>query len=306
MNHTKRKVSISIGHLQFLYGDHKALEIAAEIGADAVDFDLSDTTRDYRNADSIYSKSDEEIEAYFAKLGETARRLGIEIGQTHGRLCTYFNQPEQDTAVFENARRDCLATHAMGAKYCIMHTVSTIITGPDADPVLMHTLHDQIFRKIITYARQYQVQIVSETHGDAPKYQCCNFFGNATEFQKAFERLCQEEDHSQYFSVCIDTGHCNKAFRFGNPPVQDVIRMMGKHITCLHLNDNDTLTDQHKLPMTGTLNWDAIFDALDEVGYCGTYNMELNLGHFGVDFSIETAAFAVKLMKYILQKRYGC
>ena len=62
MNHTKRKVSISIGHLQFLYGDHKALEIAAEIGADAVDFDLSDTTRDYRNADSIYSKSDEEIE----------------------------------------------------------------------------------------------------------------------------------------------------------------------------------------------------------------------------------------------------
>ena len=81
--------------------------------------------------------------------------------------------------------------------------------------------------------------------------------------------------------------------------------MMGKHITCLHLNDNDTLTDQHKLPMTGTLNWDAVFDALDEAGYCGTYNMELNLGHFGADFCVETAAFAVKLMKYMLQKRYG-
>lgn len=46
-------------------------------------------------------------------------------------------------------------------------------------------------------------------------------------------------------------------------------------------------------------------DALDEMGYNGIYNTELALRHFGKDFQIETAEFAVKLMRYILKERYG-
>ncbi|MBR4762233.1 MAG: hypothetical protein IK086_06320, partial [Clostridia bacterium] len=67
----------------------------------------------------------------------------------------------------------------------------------------------------------------------------------------------------------------------------------------------DTLTDQHKIPMTGTIDWKDVFDALDEIGYTGIYNMELALRHFGKDFQVETAEFAVKLMRYILKERYG-
>lgn len=35
---SNRKIGISIGILQEIYGDRKALEIAAHIGADSVDF----------------------------------------------------------------------------------------------------------------------------------------------------------------------------------------------------------------------------------------------------------------------------
>jgi len=81
---------------------------------------------------------------------------------------------------------------------------------------------------------------------------------------------------------------------------------LGSKIEVLHLNDNDTLKDQHKIPMTGVIDWNEVFNALDEINYKGVYNMELNLKHFGENFLIETAEFAVKVMKNILADRYGC
>ena len=50
-----RLVGISIGALQKKYGDIRAIEIASEIGADAVDFAIDDNDADYRNEDSTVS-----------------------------------------------------------------------------------------------------------------------------------------------------------------------------------------------------------------------------------------------------------
>lgn len=93
----------------------------------------------------------------------------------------------------------------------------------------------------------------------------------------------------------------NKAMRFGNPTPANVIRRLGDSVKILHLNDNDTLTDQHKIPRTGTIDWKDVFAALSEIGYDGVYNMELNLRHFGNNFLCETAEFAVKVMRNMLE-----
>ncbi|MBQ8893061.1 MAG: hypothetical protein IJ043_01485 [Clostridia bacterium] len=77
---------------------------------------------------------------------------------------------------------------------------------------------------------------------------------------------------------------------------------MGSRTTILHLNDNDTFTDQHKIPMTGCIDWEDVFNALEEVNYIGIYNMELNLKHFGEELLIEHAAFAIRVMKNMLEK----
>lgn len=60
----ERKIGISIFALQKAYGDKRALEIAKEIGADAVDFSLEFT--DYRNKDCVYSEGDAAVKAYYA------------------------------------------------------------------------------------------------------------------------------------------------------------------------------------------------------------------------------------------------
>ena len=49
---------------------------------------------------------------------------------------------------------------------------------------------------------------------------------------------------------------------------------------------------------------EKVFDALDEIGYDGYYNMELNLRYFGDEYMVETAEFAVKMLQSFLDRRY--
>lgn len=148
----KKLIGISTFTLQHLYGDIRALEIAREIGADAVDFSLD--TQSCAKADSIYSKSDEEIIAYYASLRAKADELGLIISQTHGRLRIYWGEEEKNIIALKDARIDCLATKTLGAPYTVMHSIATTITGPDADPTFMHDLCYDTIEAILGYAKQ--------------------------------------------------------------------------------------------------------------------------------------------------------
>ena len=301
----KRKIGLSVFGLQRKYGDKEAIRLASQCGADCIDLNLCGNAFDCNNPESVYSKSDEEIMAYFTELKEYAESLGVEINQTHGRGEGYKNIKEEDEALLKNARLDCLATKAVGASVCVMHGVTSIFMGPDADPKLMRDLNFKMFCEILEYAKRYGVVIATETFGDAVRYASCDFFGNADEFIKTYNRICAVGDNAKYFKICADVGHSNKAMKYNNPTPADVVRMLGKNIAVLHLHDNDTNTDQHKMPFSGTIDWNDVFDALDEVGYDGVYNMEMVLGFYGEEMMCEYAAFAIKDLKNALEKRYG-
>ena len=97
----KRKVSLSIGGLQLSYGDERALEIAAKVGADGVDFGTYGSRWDYKRPDSPFALSDEDLTAHMASLRQKAADLGLEIYQTHGRLKGFCGRAEEDTDILE-------------------------------------------------------------------------------------------------------------------------------------------------------------------------------------------------------------
>ena len=303
----KRKVSIATGEYQQKFGDREAIRIAKEIGTDAIDFDLSFNCIGSTQKDSIYTKSDDEIITYFTELGEYARSIGIEIGQTHGRITGMYppDKEAENERLFSSARLDCMATKALGCEITVVHDITTIFWGPDADPKTMRDANFAMFEEYLKYAKQYGVKMATETFGDAPNFGCVDFFGNISEFLMSYNRVCAVEDNADFFGICADTGHSNKATRFGNPSSADVIRMCGKNLIALHLNDNDTVMDQHKIPKTGTIDWNDVFNALDEIGYKGNYNMELNLKTISAGLMVETGEFAVKVMRNMLNEHYG-
>lgn len=305
------KIGLSIIHLQEKYGDREALRIAKESGADAVDFGLENFAGryDYRRADSVYALPEQEFCAYFTGLKEYADELGLIISQTHGRGPGFLNIPAEDDAFVENARLDCYATRLLGAPVCVIHAVTTM-KHMDATPEFMRKLNFEMFSRILPYAKQYDIKIATETFGDIHGGACCDFFGNIDEFVRAYEQICAIGDNKKYFTVCMDTGHTNKATKFNqNPQVPEAIRRIGSDITVLHINDNTTLCDQHLLPFVGprdidgTIDWDATIDALQEIGYHGVYNMELCLPRYGEEVMPEFCRFAVTVLRNFLRKK---
>ena len=295
------KVGISTFELQKIYGEKGAIGVAKKVGADSIDF----FTNAYyvSNPDSIYSKSDEEIVAYFTELKNYAEELGVFISQTHGRLRIFMNEPELDRLCLENARRDLLAASAFGAPVCVMHGINTAVMGVNASPQIMRDLCYEKFSNILKWAKEYNVKLATESFGYHTIAAANEFFGNDKEFKNIFERISAEGDNADYFTVCVDTGHTNSAVRFGNCSVGDFIRMFPGKVSCLHLHDNDGINDQHRPVYCGVINWDDVFDALEEVRFNGVYNLEINCSCFGKGFELETAEFAIRNLKFALKNR---
>ena len=302
----ERKIGISIGYPQHRVGDEKALELAAAVGADGVDFDTSAGRFDYKRAGSVYAQSDEELIAWATALREKASSLGLEIFQTHGRIKGFGGDPIEDADILENARRDILVAKTLGAPVCVIHGVSTYFIGTGMAPEKMHDLNFEMFNKLLVYAKEYGIKVATETFGDAEKGKVCDFFGSCREFIPNFDRIAAVGDNGKYFTACMDVGHTNMAMRFyDNPTPGEFIRRLGNRLGLLHLHDNDGISDRHGIPKTGTVDWKDVLSALDEVGYSGPYNLELNLATFGPDLMEDTMAFGIKVFRGILNAHYG-
>ena len=72
--------------------------------------------------------------------------------------------------------------------------------------------------------------------------------------------------------VCFDTNHLltEDAVKF--------IRAFGDRIVTLHVSDYDFIDERHWMPGEGGLDWQAILDALSEVGYDGVWMYEITYG----------------------------
>lgn len=278
-----KKIGISIGALQARYGLERALEICAESGFDAVDFNLKAYGRENY---PVYADGEDAVLSYFSRIGEYARSLGLMISQTHGRT-RIATQDETFCQRMEwVSRMDLLATKALGAPVCVIHSVTTK-AFPDATAERMHQRNLSFFNGLAPYAEEYGVEFALETFGDAEANgkRVIDFFGDSRELKKSFDAI-----DSGRKVICVDTGHTNKAHAVGGrdgeavPDVVQTIHLFGDSIKALHLNDNNGFTDQHLLPMykmEGGVPWKAVYAALDEIGYDGVYNFELSLANFG-------------------------
>jgi sugar phosphate isomerase/epimerase len=72
--------------------------------------------------------------------------------------------------------------------------------------------------------------------------------------------------------VCLDTNHI-----FRESEVE-FIHKIGRKIATTHISDRDDINERHWWPGEGLLDWVAILDALDDIGYEGDWIYECSLG----------------------------
>lgn len=263
-----KKIGISCQALIKRYGVDRGLEICKESGFDAVDFGLEI----YNIGDQIYGGSDDIFEEHFDKIKRKAESLELEISQTHGRCITYSpNDEEHNRMIDKVSELDLRASSILGAPSCVIHFINTTRWGKQP-PAVMHKACGEMYDRFVPFAEKYKVKIAMETFGGARIKGAVirDFFADPTEFKYQYDRL-----NTEYKTICVDTGHTHGAEIFWEPTPEEMIRILGKDISILHLHDNKGQTDDHLLPGMGTINWSAVFDALDDIDYQGVYNFEL-------------------------------
>jgi len=291
-----KKVSMSLEMYQKKHGDAFAIRLARELGLDGIDLALF-----YHNVtdeNDVYSRGGEAVREYFGGLRELADELGVAIMQTHGRLFGYGTSAEEDEAFIRNTEMDCIATEALGARYCVIHSPGIQRVGDLGDEA-MDMIGRNMLRATLPFAKRAGIKLAIETHGSSRTYQKPEHYGYSDRLIRLIDDMRREMDAEDALCICVDTGHTNMNVRFGEESVGDFIRKCSSRIEVLHLHDNDGVTDQHKIPMTGVIDWEDVFSALSEIGYSGWYNLENVLTHFGKGFCYEEATFSIKLMRHM-------
>lgn len=70
--------------------------------------------------------------------------------------------------------------------------------------------------------------------------------------------------------VCFDTNHL-----LGESHA-DFLALLGPLVAATHVSDYDFVNERHWLPGEGKIDWRALADGLDAIGYAGAFNYELD------------------------------
>lgn len=269
----KKKISFSSGYLQLHYSPKRALEIAKEAGFDGVDYSLE--TYGHGPQPNMLEMSQAEFEQHFAEVKKHADELGVEIASTHGQFWGYRPDEAGNEIVRRKALKELEATALLGAKYCVIHSVSTAFWGYDVTPEVIHENNKRLYMDLIPTAEKFGVCVTLESFGNVKLdgVSGYDYFSHHKIMRDEYDGLQTENK-----AFCVDTGHTNLAVSGGCLSVENFIRYFGNRVKMLHLHDNNGFTDQHLIPgRGGNINWPAVFDALDDIGYEGYYNFEVDL-----------------------------
>ncbi len=88
---------------------------------------------------------------------------------------------------------------------------------------------------------------------------------------------------------CWDFGHAHTS----GVPQGDSLRLLGKRLSCLHINDNHAGLDEHLMPYFGTIDWNEAMEGLADAGYKGAMNFECKMLRLPVSCRLTAARHAV-------------
>jgi sugar phosphate isomerase/epimerase len=200
--------------------------------------------------DFIYS--DHEIEQIRQWLKEFDLRL-LNLHASHGKEKYWVSQNEhQRLAGIELVENRIQMTARLGGDVLIIHIPST--SPPESRTSWLGQIRKSL-DQLEPYARAHSVRIALE-----------NMDGDDWEM---LEILIRENDPG-FLGLCFDSGHAN----LSGQHFEHLERLKGRLIA-VHLHDNDGLTDQHKIPFSGTVDWEILTSMIAHSAYQGCVNLEV-------------------------------
>ncbi len=249
------------------------------------------------HTDFVYQEPEmAQIQAWF-------QEFGLQLNDVHGsdgvEKAWASSVEYQRRAGVELVKNRMELAHRLGADVVIMHVFEP--EEPEARPrfweQIRRTLDD-----LAPFARERGVRLALENlprlrsdASDPPTAQDVEYnFG-------ALSRLFQEYG-PDYVGMCFDSGHAH----IGQDQL-DQVAALADRIIALHLHDNDGAGDQHRIPFTGTLDWERVTEIVARSPYAKPISQEVVIHHSGIQdertFLRETLEAGKRLAEMVQEKR---
>lgn len=277
------KISTMTLKLAIEFGMETAVKMICEAEFDSIDHSL------FSKADgNLYMEKD----GYFDKLAamkKIADSYDVTFNQTHAPFGSYIEgDDEYNKKIKPLLRKAIEATSILGAEYMVVH--------PFVKSKNQKAANMQFFSELIPYAKEHNVKLALE-----------NMFGRDAAKDVLIKNVCSAANelsdyvdtlNSEYAVACIDVGHCGIIGE--NAP--DMIRALGKdRLRCLHIHDNDGVSDLHSTPFTYSIDFKAIMKALNDIEYEGELTLEADnfFKKFPVELYPDILKFMSKTARYL-------
>ena len=190
---------------------------------------------------------------------KTSEECGIKLVQSHAPM----GKPLLDAdGSFVKINTDCIEACAeLGIPNIVVHA------GYDYGLTVEENFerNKKFFTPLLECAEKYNIDVLVENFNKMYK-EGVYWVDNAPDLLKLIEYV----DHKNFHAVW-DTGHANMQ----DMPQDEALRLLGKHVKAVHIQDNKGTKDLHHAPFFGTLNMDEVMNGLLDIGFEGYFTFEV-------------------------------
>lgn len=253
---------MKLGIVSNYYFTHYGLKNGAERmikhGYSHADFQgFIDTETDF------FKQNERDFEKALREQKNTVEGLGITFNQTHSpwRYPPRDFLPEDRAERLDSMKKAIRGTAYLGSDNFVVHPIMPFGANTSENPELMMEMNCEFMGKLAETGKEYGVTVCLENM-PFPMLPITTS-KHVTDFAKKI--------NSDYFKVCLDTGHCLVC----GETLYDAVKYIGKeYLAVLHVHDNNGKHDQHLWPFSGVADWDRFSEALQEIGFDGVMSLE--------------------------------
>lgn len=212
---------------------------------------------DYNKKTGIAGEKPEE---YLKQIKEFAAKNGVTFVQSHAPMGKPLLKNENYESFIE-ANKNCIkACAALGIPNIVIH--SGYLSGLTKEET--YEQNKAFFDLLLPVAEETGVNILTENFD-----KMCDPTTFWTDNATYVRELIDYVDHP-LFHCCFDVGHAN----LQKMSLVDEMKILGKDIYAVHIQDNYGNDDYHMAPFFGALNLDMVMQGLKEIDFQGYFTLE--------------------------------
>lgn len=248
---------------------------------------------------------DDDWENYVEEIKETGKRCGVTFTQSHLPYYDIFAEkdPNKIKTMEELIRRSIISSSRLGIRWTVTHPGTVYNAGQDMTVSLEKNI--EYYSKHVNTARENGIGIAFENDFEYKSFPyqhifCANIYEQV--------ELIDSFNDPEHVGACYDFGHANLVGGFH----KQNLKILGKRLKAIHVQDNKGLEDEHLLPFHGNIDWIEAMKGLAEIGFEGELTYEIQewgrfypkeLKHLVVEYSIKVGNVLISYFNQAIEER---